>query len=164
MAASTPDVAETSAEHDARVINASHRPVDAGEIAVGVIIGRTSEFFDFFVYAIASVLVFPSVIFSFTDPLSGTLLSFAVFALAFVARPVGTVIFSSVDRSYGRGVKLTIALMLLGISTVAIAFLPSYDQVGWLAIVILIIFRIGQGLALAGAWDGLASLLALNAP
>ncbi|PXA97851.1 MFS transporter [Nostoc sp. 3335mG] len=157
-------VPETSAERDARVVNIGHRPVDAGEIAIGVIIGRTSEFFDFFVYAIASVLVFPAIIFSFADPLTGTLLSFVVFALAFVARPVGTVIFSAVDRLYGRGVKLTIALMLLGISTVAIAFLPSYDQVGWLAVAILIIFRLGQGLALAGAWDGLASLLALNAP
>lgn len=164
MAASSSQVPETDAERDARLLNAGHRPVDASEIAVGVIIGRTSEFFDFFVYAIASVLVFPSVIFSFADPLTGTLLSFAVFALAFVARPLGTVIFSAVDRNYGRGVKLTIALMLLGVSTVAIAFLPSYDQVGWLAIAILIIFRMGQGLALAGAWDGLASLLALNAP
>ncbi|KKB75793.1 arabinose ABC transporter permease [Devosia soli] len=164
MANSTTEVPETSAERDARNVNIGHRPVDAGEIAIGVIIGRTSEFFDFFVYAIASVLVFPSVIFSFADPLTGTLLSFGVFALAFVARPIGTVIFSSVDRNYGRGVKLTIALMLLGVSTVAVAFLPSYDQVGWLAVVILVIFRVGQGLALAGAWDGLASLLALNAP
>lgn len=164
MAASTPHVPETSAEHDARQLHADHRPVDANEIAIGVIIGRTSEFFDFFVYAIASVLVFPTLIFSFADPLTATLLSFAVFALAFVARPIGTAIFLAVDRRYGRGVKLTIALMLLGVSTVAVAFLPSYDQVGWLAIAILVIFRIGQGLALAGTWDGLASLLALNAP
>lgn len=164
MAASTPQVPETSAEHDARQLHDGHRPVDAGEIAIGVIIGRTSEFFDFFVYAIASVLVFPSLIFSFADPLTGTLLSFAVFALAFVARPVGTALFLAVDRRYGRSVKLTIALMLLGVSTVAIAFLPGYDQVGWLAIAILVIFRIGQGLALAGTWDGLASLLALNSP
>ena len=164
MAASTPHVPETAAEHDARQLHSEHRPVDANEIAIGVIIGRTSEFFDFFVYAIASVLVFPALIFSFADPLTGTLLSFAVFALAFVARPIGTAIFLAVDRRYGRGVKLTIALMLLGVSTVATAFLPSYDQVGWLAIAILVIFRIGQGLALAGTWDGLASLLALNAP
>lgn len=164
MAASTSNVPETSAEHDARRLHSGHRPVDAGEIAIGVIIGRTSEFFDFFVYAIASVLVFPALIFSFADPLTGTLLSFAVFALAFVARPVGTALFLAIDRRYGRGVKLTIALMLLGVSTVATAFLPSYDQVGWLAIAILVIFRIGQGLALGGTWDGLASLLALNAP
>jgi len=164
MTSSSTPIPETAAEHDARVVNAHHRQVDANEIAIGVVIGRTSEFFDFFVYAIASVLVFPTVIFGFTDPLTGTLWSFAIFALAFVARPTGTVIFSAIDRLYGRGVRLTLALMLLGVSTVAIAFLPSFDQAGWLAIAILIVFRCGQGLALAGSWDGLASLLSQNAP
>src|SRR3546814_14034647 len=77
---------------------------------MGVIIGRESEFFDFFVYAIASVLVFPAYIFPFVDPLTGTLLSFAVFALAFFARPLGSLIFMWVDRHHGRGTKLTIAL------------------------------------------------------
>src|SRR3546814_12708429 len=67
-------------------------------------------FFDFFVYAIASVLVFPKLVFPHLDPLSGTLWSFAIFALAFVARPVGTIIFTAIDRAYGRGAKLTIAL------------------------------------------------------
>jgi MFS family permease len=74
------------------------------------------------------------------------------------------VLFSAIDRNYGRGVKLTIALFLLGISTVAQAFLPSFEQVGWFSVAILMILRFGQGLALAGTWDGLASLLALNAP
>jgi MFS family permease len=157
-------VTETTAERDARATNSHHRAVKPGEIAVGVIIGRTSEFFDFFVYAIASVLVFPAVVFSFADPLTGTVLSFAVFALAFIARPFGTVLFTAIDRNYGRGVKLTIALFLLGISTVANGFLPSFDQVGWFSVALLMILRFGQGLALAGTWDGLASLLALNAP
>ncbi len=85
MSASTTP-SSTSLERDAANINARHGKVDAGEIAIGVIIGRTSEFFDFFVYAIASVVVFPQLIFPFTDRLSGTLLSFAVFALAFLAR------------------------------------------------------------------------------
>src|ERR1700741_1657610 len=98
------------------------------EIAVGVIIGRTSEFFDFFVYAIASVLVFPKLVFPYAGPLGGTLLSFAVFALAFIARPFGTALFITVDRRFGRGTKLTAALLLLGISTVAVAFLPGYAQ------------------------------------
>ncbi len=164
MSTSTGPVTETTAERDARATNSHHRAVKPGEIAVGVIIGRTSEFFDFFVYAIASVLVFPAVVFSFADPLTGTVLSFAVFALAFIARPIGTVLFSAIDRNYGRGVKLTIALFLLGISTVANGFLPSFDQVGWFSVALLMILRFGQGLALAGTWDGLASLLALNAP
>ncbi|MGA2778826.1 MAG: MFS transporter [Steroidobacteraceae bacterium] len=144
--------------HDAR------GDVTPSDIAVGVIIGRTSEFFDFFVYAIASVMVFPKLVFPYVDPLTGTLLSFAVFAVAFLARPVGTVIFIAIDRSYGRGVKLMIALLLLGVSTVAVAFLPGYDQIGSFSALLLILFRLGQGLALGGEWDGLATLLALNTP
>lgn len=143
--------------------HASH-PVSPGEIAIGVIIGRTSEFFDFFVYAIASVLVFPHFFFPFADPLTGTLLSFTIFALAFIARPVGSFAFMALDRAFGRGVKLTVALFLLGGSTAAIAFLPGYGTLGAASIWLLALFRMGQGFALGGTWDGLASLLALNAP
>jgi MFS family permease len=150
-------------ERDVRQTH-SDKPVDPGNIAIGVIIGRTSEFFDFFVYGIASVLVFPKLFFPFADPLHGTLYSFLVFSLAFIARPIGSFIFMAIDRTYGRGVKLTIALFLLGGSTVSIAFLPGYSELGKWAIALLAAFRIGQGLALGGAWDGLASLLALNAP
>jgi MFS family permease len=139
-------------------------PIAPGEIAIGVVIGRTSEFFDFFVYAIASILVFPKLVFPYVDPLTGTLYSFAVFALAFLARPVGTLIFMGVDRAYGRGTKLTIALFLLGGSTAAIAFLPGYETIGHASALLLALFRMGQGVALGGSWDGLASLLALNAP
>jgi MFS family permease len=144
--------------------DAGEHAVRPGDIAIGVIIGRTSEFFDFFVYAIASILVFPAIIFPYLDRLTATLWSFAIFALAFVARPIGSVIFLAIDRNYGRSVKLTIALFLLGTSTVAIAFLPGYADVGIVSAILLCAFRIGQGVALGGAWDGLASLLALNAP
>jgi MFS family permease len=145
-------------------LHGGHGEPTPGDIAVGVIIGRTSEFFDFFVYAIASVMVFPQLVFPYVDALSGTLLSFAIFAVAFLARPLGTVIFIAIDRAYGRRVKLTIALLLLGVSTVAVAFLPGYDQIGSASALLLILFRLGQGLALGGEWDGLATLLALNAP
>ena len=141
-----------------------HGSANPGEIAVGVIIGRTSEFFDFFVYAIASVIVFPKLIFPFADPLTGTLYSFAIFALAFVARPFGTVIFIAIDRAYGKAAKLTIALFLLGTMTVAIAFLPGYEQIGMVSVWLLALARIGQGLSWSGTWDGLASLLAVNTP
>ena len=151
-------------ERDARLVSADPHGVSPGEIALGVVIGRTSEAFDFFVYGIASVLVFPAVVFPFVNPLTGTLYSFAIFGLAFVARPIGSVIFMAVDRRHGRGVKLTIALFLLGGSTASISFLPSYGDIGSWSIVMLVVCRIGQGLALGGAWDGLASLLALNAP
>lgn len=150
-------------ERDARALHADEH-VRPGEIAIGVIIGRTSEFFDFFVYAIASVIVFPELIFPFADRVTATLLSFALFPLAFVARPIGTQIFMAIDRRHGRGTKLTIALFLLGTSTVSVGFLPSYQAAGIWAAVILAILRIGQGIALGGAWDGLSSLLALNAP
>jgi MFS family permease len=138
--------------------------VNPGEIAIGVIIGRTSEYFDFFVYAIASVVVFPKLIFPHFGPLNGTLCSFAIFALAFIARPIGTTIFMAVDRAYGRGVKLTISLFMLGTSTVAVAFLPGYAAIGAASAILLALLRIGQGLALGGTWDGLAPLLALNVP
>ena len=155
----------SSLERDARRTNEAHAgEVRPGDIAIGVIIGRTSEFFDFFVYAIASVVVFPKLIFPYVDALTGTLYSFGIFALAFVARPLGTVIFTAIDRAYGRGMKLTVALFLLGTSTVAIAFLPHYEDIGIASAYLLAVFRIGQGLALGGSWDGLASLLAVNAP
>ncbi len=151
-------------ERDASRINARDGKIDAGEIAIGVIIGRTSEFFDFFVYAIASVVVFPQLVFPYAGPLGGTLLSFAVFAVAFIARPFGTALFIAVDRRFGRGTKLTIALFLLGLSTVCLGFLPGHAQVGHWSAAMLIALRIGQGVALGGAWDGMASLLAVAAP
>ena len=156
--------ANGSFERDIAVTNADRHRLDPSEIAIGVIIGRTSEFFDFFVFAIASVIVFPARIFSFTDPVTGTLYSFAIFALAFVARPFGTWLFMTIDRRHGKGVKLTIALFGLGTSTVAVAFLPTYDQIGMAAVWLLAALRIGQGISLGGTWDGLASLLAMNAP
>ncbi|HCW49148.1 MAG TPA: MFS transporter [Brevundimonas sp.] len=151
-------------ERDASRINARDGKIDAGEIAIGVIIGRTSEFFDFFVYAIASVVVFPQLVFPYAGPLGGTLLSFAVFAVAFIARPFGTALFIAIDRRFGRGTKLTIALFLLGLSTVCLGFLPGHEQVGHWSAAMLIALRIGQGVALGGAWDGMASLLSVSAP
>src|SRR4051794_1052632 len=88
--------------------------VAPGDIAIGVVIGRASEYFDYFVYGIASVLVFPSVFFPFASRLNGILYSFAVFSFAFIARPVGTVLFMALQRRFGRGYKLTLALLLLG--------------------------------------------------
>ncbi|AVT18590.1 MFS transporter [Paracidovorax avenae] len=142
----------------------THEEATPSEIAVGVIIGRSSEYFDFFVFGIACVLVFPSFVFPFMTRLDGTLMAFAIFALAFVARPVGTAISMAVQRRWGRGTKLTIALFLLGASTAGMAFLPSYNSVGHIAIIALVVLRLGQGLALGGTWDGLPSLLAMSAP
>jgi MFS family permease len=163
-AANVTGATSSTLERDARRLHEHHGELKPGDIAVGVIVGRTSEFFDFFVYAIASVIVFPKLVFPYVDELTGTLYSFGIFALAFVARPIGTVVFTAIDRAYGRGAKLTTALFLLGGSTMAIAFLPGYESVGVLSVWLLALLRIGQGVALGGTWDGLASLLALNSP
>ncbi|PZP31308.1 MAG: MFS transporter [Roseateles depolymerans] len=135
-----------------------------GDIAVGVIIGRASEYFDFFVFGIACVLVFPHIFFPFADRLTGTLYAFLIFALAFVVRPIGTLIGMTIQQKFGRSAKLSTALLLLGCSTVSMALVPNYETAGAAAIGLLILCRIGQGLALGGSWDGLPSLLALNAP
>lgn len=155
--------AETPSRHSPGTDVDDHH-VSPSDIAVGVVIGRTSEFFDFFVFAIASVIVFPERLFPFADPLQGTLLSFVLVLLAFVARPVGTAIFMRIDRKHGRVAKLTLALFLLGTSTVAMGLVPSYEVLGGWAIAVMAALRIGQGLAIGGSWDGLASLLALSAP
>jgi MFS family permease len=154
----------TAPHSGARNINARDGEIRPGDIAVGVVIGRASEYFDFFVYAIASALVFPAVFFPFADRLEGTLYSFTIFAFAFIARPLGTIAFMAIQQHYSREIKLTIALFLLGTATVGIAFLPAYSHLGVAAIVILALLRIGQGVAQGGSWDGLPSLLALNAP
>lgn len=141
-----------------------HIVIAPGEIAVGVVIGRASEYFDFFVYAIASVLVFPSIFFPFAERLQGALFSFAIFSFAFLVRPLGTIVFMAIQRNFGREIKMTATLFILGISTAGIAFLPTFANLGYYSIILLALFRIGQGIALGGAWDGLPSLLALNAP
>ncbi len=158
------DIPQHDNADDARRLNTDNAPISPGEIAVGVVIGRASEYFDFFVYAIASVLVFPSLFFPFEGRLEGTLYAFVIFSFAFIARPFGTVLSMAIQRRFGREAKLTIALFLLGSTTAGIAFLPPYSDLGVNAIIILSLLRIGQGLALGGSWDGLPSLLALNAP
>jgi len=141
-----------------------HAAVKPGEIAIGVIVGRTSEYFDFFVYGLASVLIFPTLFFPFVDRLTGTLYAFTIFSFAFIARPFGTTLFMQIQRRWGRSAKMTVALFLLGTATAGIAFLPTYETAGSFAIVLLAAFRILQGIAFGGSWDGLPSLLALSAP
>lgn len=151
-------------ESDIRDLHSDRTKVAPGEIAIGVVIGRASENFDFFVFGIACVLVFPSLFFPFAGRLDGILYSFTLFALAFVARPFGTALFMAVQRRWGRSVKLTSALFLLGTATAGMAFLPGYESLGVAAIVLLGLFRTLQGVAFGGSWDGLPSLLSLNAP
>jgi len=108
--------------------------------------------------------VFPAIFFPFESRLDGTLFSFTIFSFAFIARPVGSIVFMDIQRRWGRETKLTLALVVLCSSTAGIAFLPGYGSLGYMAIVLLAILRVGQGIALGGSWDGLPSLLALSAP
>lgn len=134
------------------------------EVITTVVMARVTDFFGFFVYAIASALVFPKLFFPMLDPLSGTLASFAIFSLAFLARPVASLAGRTLQYKIGRVGKVTLALFLLGTSTVAIGLLPGYEKIGWLAPVFLAVLRILQGLGLGGAWDGLTLQLQNAAP
>ena len=128
------------------------------------LIGTTIEFFDFYIYATAAVLVFPHLFFPGADPATATLQSFATFAIAFFARPVGAALFGHFGDRVGRKATLVAALMTMGLSTVAIGLLPTYEQVGLLAPALLCLFRVGQGLGLGGEWGGAVLLATENAP
>ena len=128
------------------------------------LIGTTIEFFDFYIYATAAVLVFPALFFPGTDAMTAMLSSFATFAIAFFARPVGAVVFGHFGDRIGRKATLVAALMTMGLSTVAIGLLPTYAQVGVVAPLLLALCRFGQGLGLGGEWGGAVLLATENAP
>jgi metabolite-proton symporter len=133
-------------------------------ILIASLIGTTIEFFDFYIYATAAVLVFPKLFFPSADPASATLQSLATFALAFFARPLGAILFGHFGDRKGRKATLVAALMTMGPSTVAIGLLPGYQSIGILAPILLALFRFGQGLGLGGEWGGAVLLATENAP
>ena len=128
------------------------------------LIGTTIEFFDFYIYATAAVLVFPKLFFPTSDAGAATLQSFATFALAFFARPIGSAVFGHFGDRIGRKATLVAALLTMGLSTVLIGLLPTYTQLGVLAPLLLALLRLGQGLGLGGEWGGAVLLATENAP
>ncbi|WP_373988912.1 MFS transporter [Duganella sp. BuS-21] len=128
------------------------------------LIGTTIEFFDFYIYATAAVLVFPKLFFPASDPAAATLQSLATFAIAFFARPVGSAVFGHFGDRIGRKATLVAALLTMGISTVVIGMLPTYAAIGTLAPALLALCRFGQGLGLGGEWGGAVLLATENAP
>ncbi len=128
------------------------------------LIGTTIEFFDFYIYATAAVLVFPKLFFPAADPASATLQSLATFALAFFARPVGSAVFGHFGDRVGRKATLVAALLTMGLSTVLIGLLPTYATIGVAAPLLLALCRFGQGLGLGGEWGGAVLLATENAP
>src|SRR6185437_14219065 len=136
----------------------------AGRILLASMVGTTIEFFDFYIYATAAVIVFPKLFFPEADPTSATLQSLATFALAFFARPLGAALFGHFGDRKGRKATLVAALMTMGPSTVAIGLLPTYHTIGIAAPILLALFRFGQGLGLGGEWGGAVLLATENAP
>jgi len=142
----------------------THTTNPVRRILVASLIGTTIEFFDFYIYATAAVLVFPELFFPAADPTSSTLQSLATFALAFFARPLGAALFGHFGDRKGRKATLVAALMTMGPSTVAIGLLPGYQTIGIMAPILLCLFRFGQGLGLGGEWGGAVLLATENAP
>ncbi|GAB2613235.1 MFS transporter [Novilysobacter erysipheiresistens] len=141
------------------------QPVNSkGRVLFASLIGTTIEFFDFYIYATAAVLVFPRLFFPAGDPASATLQSLATFALAFFARPIGSALFGHFGDRVGRKATLVAALLTMGLSTVVIGLLPTYDSIGVLAPLLLALCRLGQGLGLGGEWGGAVLLATENAP
>src|SRR6478735_5936593 len=124
------------------------------QVLFASLIGTTIEFFDFYIYATAAVLVFPRLFFPTSDPASATLASLATFAIAFLARPIGSAIFSHFGDRVGRKTTLVAALLTMGLSTVTIGLLPTYASIGIAAPLLLALCRFGQGLGLGGEWGG----------
>ena len=133
-------------------------------VLVASLAGTTIEFFDFYIYATAAVLVFPKIFFPSADPTSGTLQSLATFALAFFARPVGAALFGHFGDRIGRKATLVAALLTMGCSTVLIGLLPTYQSIGIIAPILLALLRFAQGLGLGGEWGGAVLLATENAP
>jgi metabolite-proton symporter len=134
------------------------------QVLFASLIGTTIEFFDFYIYATAAVLIFPRLFFPATDPASATLESLATFGIAFLARPVGSVLFGHFGDRIGRKTTLVLALTTMGLSTVAIGALPTYRTIGFAAPFLLALCRFGQGLGLGGEWGGAVLLAIENAP
>jgi metabolite-proton symporter len=134
------------------------------QVLFASLIGTTIEFFDFYIYATAAVLVFPSLFFPKSNPASAMLASLATFGIAFLARPVGSALFGHFGDRIGRKTTLVLALLTMGVSTVAIGALPTYGTIGIAAPLLLAICRFGQGLGLGGEWGGAVLLAIENAP
>jgi metabolite-proton symporter len=142
----------------------SRRINSPAQVLFASLIGTTIEFFDFYIYATAAVLVFPRLFFPSTDPASARLASLATFAVAFFARPIGSALFGHFGDRIGRKTTLVAALLTMGLSTVGIGLLPTYAAIGVAAPALLALCRFGQGLGLGGEWGGAVLLAIENAP
>src|SRR5690554_4046845 len=128
------------------------------------LVGTTIEFYDFYVYATAAVLVFPHLFFPPGTETAALLASFAIFGAAMIARPLGAVFFGHLGDKVGRKKTLIYALLTMGIATFLIGLLPTYHSIGWIAPLLLVLMRLAQGFAIGGEWSGAALVATENAP
>ncbi|KFJ04174.1 MFS transporter [Bifidobacterium subtile] len=134
------------------------------EVIAASLVGTTVEFYDFYVYATAAVLVFPKLFFPSGNPVASQLASFGVFGAAMIARPVGAIFYGHMGDKRGRKATLVACLMTMGIATFLVGLLPTFDQIGLWAALLLLILRLTQGFALGGEWSGAALVATENAP
>jgi MFS family permease len=135
-----------------------------GRVLAASLVGTAVEFYDFYIYATAAALVFGPLFFPATSASAQLMLSYASFGIAFVARPVGAMVFGHFGDRIGRKSTLVASLLLMGGATVLIGFLPTYQSAGWIAPLLLCVLRFAQGLGLGGEWGGAALLAVENAP
>ena len=144
---------------------ASESPLRANRrILTAALVGTTVEFYDFYIFATATALVFGPLFFPKSSPTAQAIAAFMVFGIAFIARPIGAVAFGHFGDRIGRKSTLVASLMTMGGSTLAIAFLPTYAMIGWTAPLLLCVLRFGQGFGLGGEWGGAALLAVEYAP
>ncbi|MFT9283319.1 MFS transporter [Bifidobacterium sp.] len=155
----------TATSQSTATIQESAKPLNSpARVIAASLVGTTIEFYDFYVYATAAVLVFPKLFFPVTNNTASLMASFAVFGAAMVARPIGAVFFGHMGDKYGRKTTLVTSLLTMGIATFIIGFLPTYNHIGVIAPIFLLLLRLTQGFALGGEWSGAALVATENAP
>ncbi|ASR36988.1 hypothetical protein BAY61_20635 [Prauserella marina] len=143
---------------------ASEQPKGMGRVVAASFMGTTIEYYDFFIYGTAAALVFPQIFFPALGPAAGTAASFATFGVAFLARPLGGLVFGQMGDRIGRKTTLVTTMLVMGIATVLIGLLPSGDTIGLFAPIALIVLRFLQGLAVGGEWSSAALFVVEHAP
>jgi len=157
-------VADSGTSTDASSEESAHVEASMRKVALTALAGTSIEWYDFFLYATAAALVFPSAFFPDSTPTMGLILSFGTFAFGFIARPLGGILFGHFGDRVGRKRTLVIALMMMGIASTLIGLLPTFATIGIAAPILLSLLRFAQGLAIGGQWGGAMLLVTESAP
>jgi metabolite-proton symporter len=149
-----------------RIIGGTGKPARHAYVVAGIasMMGTTIEWYDFFLYGTAAALIFNKIFFPSFDPISGTLAAFATYSVGFFARPLGGIVFGHFGDRVGRKSMLLVTLLMMGVPTILIGLIPSYESIGYWAAVLLVLMRILQGLAVGGEWGGAVLMAVEHAP